>query len=76
MASQWNDDLYPIPSIEKLKRLFVGKHLIHVPTPAAVVDRFLIQKNCTQMLEAIARLQLGFRPHVKTHKVCCIFLNI
>ena len=61
--------LLPIPSQAILHEAFVGKRLENVPTPAAVLDKAVIQRNCLQMLKACEALQVGFRPHVKTHKV-------
>lgn len=63
------DELYPLPSTEKLEKLYVGKNLRDVPTPAAVIDRSTVQRNCKQLLDAGDHLQLGLRPHVKSHKV-------
>lgn len=62
-------DLYPCPSMEKLKDDFLGKTLHHVQTPAAVIDRQVVKRNCEQMHRAIRELNLAFRAHVKTHKV-------
>ena len=62
-------DLYPSPSKEALKNLFVGKQLGEVATPAAVLDRAVIERNCSQMLRACQALDLLFRAHVKTTKV-------
>ncbi len=61
--------LSPKPSGTKLIDEFVGKRLQDVPTPAAVVDRAVVRRNCDSMLRACEALQLDFRPHVKTHKV-------
>lgn len=77
MTLQCNEyELYPCPSAEKLEELYVGKNLRDVPTPAAVIDRSVVQRNCKQMLDAVHRLQLGFRPHVKTHKARSIYSPI
>ena len=57
------------PSKSRLEEAFVGKNLREVPTPAAVVDRTVVRRNCDQMLKACEALQVDFRPHVKTHKV-------
>ena len=62
-------DLFPCPSAELLRKEFVGKTLWDVPTPAAVLDRNVIRRNCRQMLDACQALGLSFRAHVKTHKV-------
>lgn len=37
-------------------------------TPAFVVDRTIVQRNCDRMREKAARSGVVFRPHVKTHK--------
>lgn len=54
---------------EAMKAQLVGKQLSQVPTPAAVLDRAVIKRNCSQMLEACDILNVLFRPHIKTHKV-------
>lgn len=41
----------------------------NVTTPAFLVDRSVVQRNCSQMLEKARRSGVHFRPHVKTHKV-------
>ena len=56
-------------SKEGLKTLFIGKELDQIPTPAAVVDRAVVRRNCRQMLMACDALGVSFRPHIKTHKV-------
>ena len=63
------ENLLPLPSTSRLEETFVGKNLREVPTPAAVVDRAVVRRNCDQMLKACETLQVDFRPHVKTHKV-------
>ena len=61
--------LLPLPTHAELHEAFIGKNLKDVPTPAAVLDKAVVQRNCLQMLRACEILELGFRPHVKTHKV-------
>ena len=61
--------LLPLPPHAALGEAFIGKNLKDVPTPAAVLDQAVVQRNCLQMLKACQALQVGFRPHVKTHKV-------
>ena len=63
------EELLPRPSKAKLQQAFVGKTLHEVSTPAAVVDRAVVRRNCDQLLQACKALQVDFRPHVKTHKV-------
>ena len=67
--------LYPVPSKAQLQAQFVGRDLGDVPTPAAVLDRAIVQRNCIQMLEACKALGVRFRPHVKTHKVKASFIE-
>jgi D-serine deaminase-like pyridoxal phosphate-dependent protein len=64
----------PSLSRNSLKADFVGKRLDQLQTPAAVLDRAIIKRNCTRMLEACSHLGVLFRPHVKTHKVNPNFL--
>ncbi len=70
-------NLLPLPSQANLRQAFVGRNLQDVPTPAAVVDIAVVERNCNQLLKACEALHLEFRPHVKTHKVnhlSCSFL--
>ncbi len=60
---------YPTPPPAALKTLLVGKKLELLATPAAVIDRAKVKRNCDAMLHAVRELQIGFRAHVKTHKV-------
>ncbi|HKO58351.1 MAG TPA: alanine racemase [Thermoanaerobaculia bacterium] len=41
-------------------------------TPAFIVDRKRLQRNCERMREKAASSGVTFRPHVKTHKVAQI----
>ena len=59
--------LFPCPSKASMQDAFVGMHLNDVPTPAAVLDRAILRRNCAQMLEACEELGVKFRAHVKTH---------
>lgn len=61
--------LLPLPQHAALREAFIGKNLKHVLTPAAVLDKAVVERNCLQMLKACEALQVEFRPHVKTHKV-------
>ena len=61
--------LFPLPSHDALCEAFIGKNLKDIPSPAAVLDRAVVERNCLQMLKACETLRVGFRPHVKTHKV-------
>lgn len=44
------------------------KNLAHVTTPAFLVDRNIVEQNCTRMREKARASKVVFRPHVKTHK--------
>lgn len=60
---------YPTSPKEALVKEFVGKSIADVPTPAAVMNVAAARRNCERMLEAVKKLDLGWRAHVKTHKV-------
>ena len=70
--------LYPAVSEAALKSQYIGTNILDLPTPAAIIDRAVAARNCTDMLEAARRLGLEFRPHVKTHKVgrVLVFVNM
>ena len=42
--------------------------LSHLATPAFLVDRNVVQRNCDSMREKAAASKVIFRPHAKTHK--------
>ncbi len=44
------------------------KNLAHLTTPAFLVDRNIVEQNCTRMREKARASNVVFRPHVKTHK--------
>lgn len=56
-------------SPEAVEKRFVGKTLGEVPTPCAVLDRAKVEANCQRMLDAVEKLNIGWRAHVKSHKV-------
>jgi hypothetical protein len=70
MSSFTAPSFYLSPSKAALQLQYVGKDLREIPTPAAVLDLAPFRRNCKAMLEATKALGLGFRAHVKTHKVC------
>ena len=39
-----------------------------IPTPAFLVDRAVVTRNCEAMLRKARESAVSFRPHVKTHK--------
>ncbi|CAN6618546.1 D-serine dehydratase [Trichomonascus vanleenenianus] len=61
-------DLYPTADVNALKKEYVGKTLAEIPTPAFIVDRAVMKKNCDTMLARAKKLKAQFRAHVKTHK--------
>lgn len=65
----------PIPHEEVLKQYYVGKDIGDVPKPAVVLDVAIIKKHCERMLQTVKALGVGFRAHVKTHKVLSPDLN-
>lgn len=60
---------YPLPNLSSLQLQYVGQPLTSLPTPAAILDRSIIRKNCDTMLNVCKKLGVGFRAHVKSHKV-------
>ena len=42
--------------------------LDHLQTPAFLVDKTVVERNCAQMLQKATASGVAFRPHVKTHK--------
>ncbi|KAG8532758.1 uncharacterized protein KY384_002636 [Bacidia gigantensis] len=63
------DLLYPTPSTQQLQEAFKGRSLRDLPSPAAVIDRAILEVNCYQMLENCQALDISLRPHTKTHKL-------
>ncbi|KAL1601745.1 hypothetical protein SLS60_006660 [Paraconiothyrium brasiliense] len=59
---------HPLPSLASLQLQYVGKKLEDLPTPAVVLDRAVVKKNCNAMLDVCDKLGVGFRAHVKSHK--------
>ena len=59
---------YPLSPLDTLKQQFLGAHLADLPTPSLILDRALLRKNCTAMLDVCEQLGVGFRAHVKSHK--------
>ncbi|KAF5507570.1 D-serine dehydratase [Colletotrichum aenigma] len=56
------------PSVDELRKFYVGKTINDVPKPAVVVDISKAKRHCQSMLDAAKALGVGFRAHVKTHK--------
>lgn len=47
---------------------FIGRPAIDLPTPALVLSKPVIEKNCQKLHDDVKSLGIGFRPHVKTLK--------
>ena len=60
---------YPAPSAAGLRLAYVGKHVSDLAAPAAIIDAAVVRRNCAYMHEAVRSLGVGFRAHIKTHKV-------
>jgi D-serine deaminase-like pyridoxal phosphate-dependent protein len=60
--------LYPLPTRASLLSQYTGHELKDIPTPAVVLDRAIIRRNCDAMLSICEELRVGFRAHVKSHK--------
>jgi hypothetical protein len=48
---------------------YIGQNVEDIPKPAAILEASKIQRHCSSMLEVAQRLDVGFRAHIKTHKV-------
>lgn len=53
---------------------YVGKSLLDLPTPSAILDLSKVRRNYARMLEAVDTLQVDWRVHIKTHKVMTLLL--
>lgn len=60
-------------SEDELRDFYVGKDIDDVPKPAAVLDRAIVRRHCEKMIQATRALNVGFRAHIKTHKVNILF---
>jgi hypothetical protein len=68
---------YPVSPLDALKAQYIGQHVANLPTPAIILDRSKIVRNCNAMLQVCSKLGVGFRAHVKSHKVsACPFVRI
>ncbi|KAJ3153345.1 hypothetical protein HDU86_005303 [Geranomyces michiganensis] len=58
------------PSYEKelLQQNYVGLPISSLRSPALLVDRKAVQRNCQELLDAVQRAGVDARVHVKTHK--------
>ena len=68
--------LLPQPSDTALAHHFLGRKLADVQAPAVVLDAAVVRRNCKLMLDTARELGVGFRAHVKTHKVSLRFFSL
>lgn len=54
--------------VRTLVKSYVGKRLSDIPTPAFLVDKEIVVRNCQNMLKKCLEVGIKLRPHVKTHK--------
>lgn len=50
-------------------KTFIGRPAIELPTPALVLSKPVIERNCQRLHDDVKTLGISFRPHVKTLKV-------
>jgi hypothetical protein len=67
--------LWPQPTPESLKAQYIGTDVRDLDGPAVILDLAVLKRNCDLMLNTTEALQLGFRAHIKTHKVSTCSLN-
>ena len=60
---------WPQPNAEKLHAQYVGTDIKDLDGPAAILDLAVMKRNCDFMLKTVESLGVGWRAHVKTHKV-------
>jgi D-serine deaminase-like pyridoxal phosphate-dependent protein len=58
----------PRNSEEPPLRATLSRVIEHLSTPAFLVDRQVVQRNCDGMRAKAMASKVAFRPHVKTHK--------
>jgi hypothetical protein len=58
-------DLFPIPSEDHLRSIYVGKSLDDIPTPAAIIDRAKAHKNCQLLLDAVSQKRCSQLQHAR-----------
>lgn len=69
MTASSLQESWPQPDGEKLRAKYVGTDIKHLDGPAAILDLAIMKRNCEFMLKMLETLQVGWRAHVKTHKV-------
>lgn len=54
---------------------YIGKPISDLPTPSLVINLPVLKQNVDTLHRDVEKLGVGFRPHVKTLKVCVFFLQ-
>lgn len=54
---------------------FIGSPVSELPTPALTIRKQVIEDNIARLHQDVDSLNIAFRPHVKTLKVCGIYSN-
>lgn len=62
------------PSKAALQERLVGKTLHDVPAPSIVLDLAKLEVNCQRMIDAAEKNGIGWRAHIKTHKVSLVLI--
>ncbi|KAG9032397.1 hypothetical protein FRB95_001518 [Tulasnella sp. JGI-2019a] len=57
-----------LPSKQALLDAFLQRPISELRTPAFVIDRAIVRRNCVEMLQGAKDSGMAFRAHVKTHK--------
>lgn len=60
------------PSKAALQERLLGQTLYEVPTPSIVLDLAKLEVNCHRMMDAAEKNGIGWRAHIKTHKVSLV----
>jgi D-serine deaminase-like pyridoxal phosphate-dependent protein len=50
-------------------RQYIGKSYTELPTPSLILKKDVIERNCAANLDAMRKLSVYFRAHVKSLKV-------
>lgn len=69
MESLTAPTMWPLSPIKQLKQDYLRRTLQEIEAPAAILDLAVLRRNCDLMLHTSDVLKVGFRAHVKTHKV-------
>ncbi|KAN0063431.1 hypothetical protein ACQY0O_004598 [Thecaphora frezii] len=60
--------IHPTQPLSALRQQAVGRHLSELRTPALIIDRSIVRRNCHRMQRIAAEWGATLRPHLKTHK--------